>query len=616
MSQSDEDEHDSRSDTIVVQCEVCGSLNLDIDNFIVRPSRHPARRSKPSTFPLVSSTASIKLGTFEKISERHSGGCSFCGLVLASAKTSSLLGSNGDRTRSGAICYMRWEIDGRRAGATTHAGGYDVGPRAPGGITRRIRLHWDDAHLEDAYLVAVAQQRYLTTLSDAHLAWSSDSLFLGRRIEHDGLNQARLNSWTDLCKLHHPHPCNDWFSTETPPKFWDMLTHSYFGVIDVINMQLVQLPTYPSRQGARPASYAALSYVWGEDKTTFKTLKNNVNALRMHGGLERFIPELPPVIRDAIDLTRRLNLKFIWIDALCIIQDSQDSWRLNAYNMDVIYGNAEVTICAADGDGADTGLKAARPSATRSPQIAECGEDLYLMLVRTPESYIKASTWNTRAWTFQERLMSRRCLVFVDGRVFFQCPSTGMSEDIYADRDGSGWSLDLVDAPMRMFRQMSERSFWVYMNVAELYSSRKLTKKKDILAAFWGITLRMKRIMQAPFVFGLPSSHFDLAILWQHTGPAARREPTSAEEMLEYAEHRFPTWSWTGWTGPSISYSHDMLGDCLDNTNEWLTSHTWIRWYIRDGTGDLRPLWDPPTWRTDHSKDVKWQGYGCTMIPN
>ena len=53
-----------------------------------------------------------------------------------------------------------------------------------------------------------------------------------------------------------------------------------------------------------------------------------------------------------------------------------------------------------------------------------------------------------------------------------------------------------------------------------------------------------------------------------------------------------------------------MLVGCLDNTNEWLTDHTWIHWCIRDGTGDLHPLRDEPTWHIDHSKDVKWQGYG------
>ncbi|KAI8930941.1 hypothetical protein NX059_011956 [Plenodomus lindquistii] len=291
-------------------------------------------------------------------------------------------------------------------------------------------------------------------------------------------------------------------------------------------MQLVRLPDDRSSEDAQPRPYAALSYVWGKEnggnKKTFRTLENNINVLRMHGGLERFMPEMPLVIRDTIDLVRRLNLQFVWIDALCIVQDSAKSWRLNAYNMDIIYGNAALTICAAD--SAESGLKAAKPSTNPSTQVtAECFEDLHLMLVRTPDSYIKASTWNTRAWTFQERLVSRRCLIFVDGRVYFQCPSTGMSEDIYADRDGTGWSLDLIDAPMRMFKQMSERSFWVYMNIAELYSSRKLTKRKDIYAAFYGITIRMKKVMKAPFVFGLPSSHLDLALLSTHWPCCSKR---------------------------------------------------------------------------------------------
>lgn len=42
----------------------------------------------------------------------------------------------------------------------------------------------------------------------------------------------------------------------------------------------------------------------------------------------------------------------------------------------------------------------------------------------------------------------RRCLIFTGSRVYFQCRSTGMSEDIYADREGAGWSLDFMDAPL------------------------------------------------------------------------------------------------------------------------------------------------------------------------
>ena len=104
--------------------------------------------------------------------------------------------------------------------------------------------------------------------------------------------------------------------------------------------------------------------------------------------------------------------------------------------MDVIYSHTTLNTCATD--GAESGLEAANPFTNPSTQrTAECVEDLHLMLVRTPGSYIKASTWNTRAWTFRERLVSRRCLISVNGRVLFQCPSTGMSNDMYADRNGS-----------------------------------------------------------------------------------------------------------------------------------------------------------------------------------
>jgi hypothetical protein len=64
----------------------------------------------------------------------------------------------------------------------------------------------------------------------------------------------------------------------------------------------------------------------------------NIMALRTHGGPEKILPNLPLVIREALDLVRRIGLNYIWIDALYIVQDRPRSWKLNAYNMDLIYG--------------------------------------------------------------------------------------------------------------------------------------------------------------------------------------------------------------------------------------------------------------------------------------
>lgn len=100
-----------------------------------------------------------------------------------------------------------------------------------------------------------------------------------------------------------------------------------------------------------------------------------------------------------------------------------------------------------------------------------------------------------------------------------------MSEDIYADRKGAGWSLDFTDAPLQKFRQLPLRSMWVYMKSVELYTARSLTKDGEVLAAFSGVTNLMRRTMRAPFIFGLPSSHFNLSLLWDHEQPVSRRVP-------------------------------------------------------------------------------------------
>lgn len=182
--------------------------------------------------------------------------------------------------------------------------------------------------------------------------------------------------------------------------------------------------------------------------------------------------------------------------------------------MGLIYGQAFLTICAADGDDFQTGLRAMNPeSRSASQHIEECAPGLSLMLRELPETIISVSTWNTRAWTFQEVLLSRRSLIFADGRAFFQCRSNAVSEDVVAVKKGAGWSLDLVQALPQILRELPYRGFGVYMNCVSLYSSRALTKSKDILAAFKGVSNLIGQSTGTPFVYGLPNSHFDLALL-------------------------------------------------------------------------------------------------------
>lgn len=430
--------------------------------------------------------------------------------------------------------------------------------------------------------------------------------FLGRSIDPSKGKQALIKSWWDLCKLNHGPRCNSRVLDDDP--FHEVLAQSYFGVIDVIDMRLASLPYKIFDGYLKFQDYIALSYVWGIpdlENPPYTTTRANIMEHRVIGGLERSLPKLPDAIRESIAVVQRLGIRYIWIDSLCIVQDSRRSWSLNARVMHLIYGNATLTICAADGEDASTGLLAMDLENSSDQLKAECAPGVHLMVSRPPEIGVQQSRWNKRAWTFQERLLSKRSLIFTQGRIYFQCRSTGMSEDIFADGRGSGWSLDSVQAPLQMLRELRSRALWFYTNCVSLYSSRELTNSGDVLAAFSGVCSLMEGHMMVPFVFGLPSSHLDFALLWEPASKIRQRGSSGNKN----SDTEFPSWSWCGWMGAKIEYRREMVDGCLENVREWLVNHTWIVWHIRDVHGNLRPLWDKDRAEEDRSTETRWKGY-------
>jgi hypothetical protein len=108
------------------------------------------------------------------------------------------------------------------------------------------------------------------------------------------------------------------------------------------------------------------------------------------------------------------------------------------------------------------------------------------MSTQPAENYIRKSVWNTRGWTFQERLLSPRNLIFTAGRMYFQCRCTARSADIITEDDAAGWSIEFKDSPLLMLQKLHTRPLSVYKQALELYMTRQLTQPKDILAAFTG----------------------------------------------------------------------------------------------------------------------------------
>lgn len=103
--------------------------------------------------------------------------------------------------------------------------------------------------------------------------------------------------------------------------------------------------------------YAALSYCWGDVKPTVLTTRANLDNHKK--GIK--LLALPQCLRDAVTVARSLQIQYLWIDALCIIQDDRDDWARESATMSQLFQNAYITIAAAASESFDEGFLTPRP---------------------------------------------------------------------------------------------------------------------------------------------------------------------------------------------------------------------------------------------------------------
>ena len=144
------------------------------------------------------------------------------------------------------------------------------------------------------------------------------------------------------------------------------------------------------------------------------------------------LASLPKSFRDAVDFTRKLEIRYLWIDSLCIVQDDDEDWRRESANMDEIYQNAFLTISALNSTNCDSGLyRTALRQAHRLELVDEpgCRRNIYVReRLKHPGEYTEfterareAFPLMTRAWAYQERLLSPRILHFASSELIWSC---------------------------------------------------------------------------------------------------------------------------------------------------------------------------------------------------
>ena len=166
--------------------------------------------------------------------------------------------------------------------------------------------------------------------------------FLRGREIPETIDPDMIKGWMERCTKLHGEDCKQSFLGVGPHPAISM----DLMVIDVNKKCLVNMPF--------GAKYVALSYVWGQ-ANFLTTVMSNVSEHQKQGAFSNIIP--PRTVQDAIDLTEAIGLQYLWVDALCIVQDEDESKGLLISNMDAIYGHAALTIVAASGNNADVGLR-------------------------------------------------------------------------------------------------------------------------------------------------------------------------------------------------------------------------------------------------------------------
>jgi Heterokaryon incompatibility protein (HET) len=315
--------------------------------------------------------------------------------------------------------------------------------------------------------------------------------------------------------------------------------------------------------GQEEAKYVALSHCWGApDKKPIMATTTNITELEKGINLS----DLPPVFQDAIQLTHALGMKYVWIDSLCIIQDSRGDWEHQSSMMSDIYMNAVLTISATHAENTFVPLlnlyesikerlvieRAVSPSGridqVSSEQLAlwsvgkfispmyrlpgSSEQPVFLrvrnnLAIRSPlyemAKHLDEHT-EQRGWTLQERLLSPRKIFIGSKRMLWECRSKryleGWLEEVekMIPSDEISWNhlnCPLFDTTLLKPIQDQKRFYKWWYSTIQVYMRRRFTFESDMLPGIAGIAKHFSQITGDQYIAGLWYSDLFRGLTWR-----------------------------------------------------------------------------------------------------
>ncbi len=299
----------------------------------------------------------------------------------------------------------------------------------------------------------------------------------------------------------------------TLPQKRDETSELTIRVINVEQLCIINLP--------KDCEYVVLSYVWGKT-AQLRLLRENYGNLSQPFALRALLDTFPRTIADAITLVRQLGERFLWVDSLCIIQDSPEDLAVQIQHMDIVYGCASLTIVAAASSDSDAGLPGLRPNSRKILDIDQEIEGIpVITALPSFADSIVDSVWESRGWTMQEKVLSKNLLIFTEYQIFYHCNKATWCEDAIWEYETpliqlqGGRGTMSPDLPRCALPHQNLTSLGKYAHLVSGYHGRQLSYENDALNAFTGALTTLGKDLNTSFIYGLPESAFDQTILWR-----------------------------------------------------------------------------------------------------
>ncbi|KAH8897330.1 hypothetical protein GQ53DRAFT_626098, partial [Thozetella sp. PMI_491] len=321
--------------------------------------------------------------------------------------------------------------------------------------------------------------------------------------------------------------------------------------------------------------YVTLSHCWGGSSPVTTTTTN----LESHKAVIPY-KGLPKTFRDAVTITRELGVRFLWIDSLCILQDSREDWETEALNMSAVYENGYVMIAAeasenchggcfpvttpasqtfstsVDGPGGRPSKVHFRLSTVLSDDRGEVCHNLY-----STEKGFRRNALDRRGWTLQERILAPRTLHFGKSEVGWECAGhrTCECQTVRTQTDtDSRFKAQLVNfgwkrtSAAKTSNASADEHRWMWSNIIQEFTRRSLTVSRDLLPALSGMAQRMSLTAEDDYVCGIWKQKLRAFLFWkpdyQFIQAHALREIPRRHRDGYYA----PSWSWASVVAPVV----------------------------------------------------------------